>query len=331
MKVLFIGGSGLISTAVTKLAVKQSIDLFLLNRGNQNQDIPAKVNLIQANINDQEMVKKRINNHYFDVIVDWIAFTKKDVERDYRLFKGKTNQYIFISSASAYQKPLPKLPITEDIPLDNPYWKYSQNKAECEDYLRSLNDSDFNVTIVRPSHTVNDQSIAFQVQLWDHPFTLIKRILDEKPIVIPNHGDTRWTMTHHEDFAYGFLDLLGNQKAYNDTFHLTSEKVYTWNELAFTFYKALNKHPKIIYIPSETIITFFPELKGPLMGDNLHDSVYDNTKIKGIAKNYRSSIEYTDVIHKAIAYYLNNPDNQTINQDFLKRYDAMVKSVKSLS
>ena len=329
MKVLFIGGSGLISTAVTKRAVKQKIDLYLLNRGNQNHDMPKEVSFIQADINDHESVKNALAEHHFDVIVDWIAFTKKDVERDYQLFKGKTNQYIFISSASAYQKPLPKLPITEDIPLDNPYWRYSQHKAACEKYLRSLNDPDFNVTIVRPAHTYNDQSIVFQVQFWDHPFTLIKRMLDEKPIVIPQDGNTRWTLTHHEDFACGFIDLLGNQKAYHDVFHLTSDKVYTWNELAIAFYQALNKPPKIIYLPSETILECFPELKGPLKGDNLHDSIYDNTKIKAIAKHYTSSIAYTDVLKKAIAYYLDNPDKQTVNHDFLKRYDAMVKTSQS--
>jgi len=329
MKVLFIGGTGLISTAVTTLAVKQSIDLYLLNRGNQNQGLPKEVTLIQADIHDHEAVKESIADHHFDVVVDWIAFTKDHVERDYRLFKGKTNQYVFISSASAYQKPLPKLPITEDIPLDNPYWTYSQDKAECEKYLQSLNDPDFNVTIVRPSHTYNDQSIVFQVQFWDHPFTLIKRILDEKPIVIPNDGTTRWTLTHHEDFAHGFLDLLGNQKAYNEAFHLTSEKVYTWNDLALAFYKALNKQPNILYLPSETIIECFPELKGPLMGDNLHDSIYDNTKVKAVAKNYASSIEYTDVIDKAIAYYRNNPNKQTVNEDFLTRYDAMITAFRS--
>ena len=330
MKVLFIGGSGLISTAVTKLAVKQSIDLYLLNRGNQNDDIPKEVNLIQADINDHELVKKSIADHHFDVIVDWIAFTKNHVERDYKLFKGKTHQYIFISSASAYQKPLPKLPIKEDIPLDNPYWTYSQNKARCEDYLMSLNDPDFNVTIVRPSHTYNDQSIVFQVQFWDHPFTLIKRILDDKPIVIPNDGNTRWTLTHHNDFANGFLDLLANPKAYKDVFHLTSDKVYTWNQLALAFYKALNKEPNIIHLPSDTIIEYFPELKGPLMGDNLHDSIYDNTKIKTIAKNYKSSIEYTDIIDKAINYYLSNPTKQTVNEEFLKRYDIMIETIRSL-
>ena len=325
MKVLLIGGSGLISTAVTQLAIKKSIDLYVLNRGNHNENIPKEATLIQADINDEATVKERIKNHRFDAVVDWIAFNKKQIAQHVGLFKNITKQYVFISTASAYQKPLPKLPITEAIPLNNPYWKYSQNKADCEAYLKSLATTDFKVTIVRPSHTYNDQSIVFQVQLWDHPYTLIKRIQDKKPIVIPNDGNTRWTLTHHQDFAQGFLDLLGNEQAYNETFHLTSEKVYTWNQLALAFYEALNETPNIIYMPSETIINTFPSLKGPLMGDMLHDSIYDNRKIKAIAKNYTSKIAYTDVIHKALAYYFTHPDKQTVNEDFLTRYDAMIE------
>ncbi len=326
MNVLFIGGTGLISTEVSRLALAKGINLTLLNRGNHKDALPRGVKTITADIKDEDDVKTLIATLTFDVVVDWVAFTEADVMRDYRLFKGKTTQYIFISSASAYQKPLPTVPITERIPLGNPFWQYSQHKKRCEDTLRNLRDPAFHVTIIRPAHTYNERSIVFQVQPWDHPFTLIRRILDKRPIVIPDDGKTRWTLTHNRDFAKGFLDLLGNEAAYDDTFHLTSDKVYTWNDLAMSVYAALDEKPNVIHMPSDIILRHFPELKGPMLGDNLHHSVYDNSKIKAIAPHYASTIDYTNVVARAVKHYLDNPDNQTVNHSFLARYDRMVEA-----
>lgn len=328
MKILFIGGSGLISTAVSSTVVKRGHELYVLNRGNQNDKLPKETQFIKGNIKDIQAMEQIMANSFYDVIVDWIAFTEDDVARDYRLFKNHTKQYVFISSASAYQKPLPKLPIIEDIPLDNQFWQYSENKAKCETYLLRLNDPDFNVTIIRPSHTYDEHSIIFQVQPWTHPFTLLKQILDDKPIILPDDGKSKWTLTYNKDFAEGFVDVLGNEKAYNNFYHLTSEKIYTWEQLALKFFQVLKKKPNIIYIPTEKITDFMPELKGPLYGDKKDSAIFDNAKIKEVSKNYTSKTDYLDIIDDAVSYYLNNPDLQSINEEFLKRYNELIEIYK---
>ncbi|MFW6285119.1 MAG: NAD-dependent epimerase/dehydratase family protein, partial [Bacillota bacterium] len=262
MKVLFIGGTGRISTAVCHEAVDRGMDLYVMNRGNHNEVLPEKAHPIIADINDEAAVEAALQNHTFDAVVDWVAFTPEHVKRDHRLFKGKTRQYVFISSASAYQKPLPKTPITEDVPLDNPYWDYSQNKAECEAYLNSVKGDDFHVTTIRPSHTYDDTTLVFQLKSGAYPFTLIKRMLERRPIVLPGDGSTLWTLTYNWDFAGAFLDVLGNEKAYDEAFHLTSEKVYTWNEITKAYYEALDIEPDILHIPLDFILSHFPEFEG---------------------------------------------------------------------
>ena len=329
MKVLFIGGTGLISKAVSPAAIKRGMTLTVLNRGNNNDKLPDNVECIVGDVNDESFVSTTLKDRKFDVVVDWIAFEKKDVERDYRLFKNITEQYIFISSASVYQKPVKTLPITEKTPLENPFWEYSRNKIACEKYLYSLNDPNFNVTVVRPSHTYDETSIVFRIKSWQHPFTMLYRIINEQPVVIPGDGNTLWTLTHHKDFAEGFLDLFGNIEAYHEDFTLTSDKTYTWNALAKSYYKALDKAPNILHIPHAFVIKHFPELEGELYGDNYQDTVFDNTKIKSVAKNYKSEIEYTDVVSNIVNYYLEDTARQTIDEAFLKRYDAMIKAYQN--
>ncbi|MCF7924507.1 MAG: NAD-dependent epimerase/dehydratase family protein [Candidatus Izimaplasma sp.] len=329
MKVLFIGGTGLISTAVSQVALERKIDLYVLNRGNNNDVLPDKVKTIICDINNDEAVKKAIKGHKFDAIVDWIAFTVDHVKRDYRLFKNKTKQYVFISSASAYKKPLPKLPITEDIPLDNPYWQYSQNKKYCEEYLLNINDPDFNVTIIRPSHTYDETLPIFQLSSWKFPFTILNRIIERKPIVLPDDGESLWTVTYNYDFAEGFLDVLGNELAYNDYFHLTSNKVYSWNQIAKFFYEALEIEPNIIHIPSEYILRFFPEVKGELYGDKKDSAVFDNSKIKSIAPNYKSETEYYDIVKIIVKRYLENAELQNIDAEFNQKYDKLIQAYQN--
>ncbi len=323
MKVLFIGGSGTISTAVSQRAIETGIELYVMNRGKNNKVLPKGVNILKADINNADEVREVLSDHFFDAIVQWIAFTPKDVKRDMNLFKGKTKQYVFISTASAYQKPLPKIPITEDVPLGNPYWEYSQNKQKAEEYLLLQNEEDFNVTIIRPSHTYDDTKIVAQIKNAS-TYTLLHRILIGKSLVIPNMGKTRWTLTHSRDFAKGFVDILGNEAAYNEVFHLTSEKVYTWNEIMQALFEALGKPVKIHHMPIDYILKHFPELKGELLGDKLADAVFDNSKIKKIAPHYSSSIEYPDVVKKAVKFHLSERGSQAIDEDFMKRYDTMV-------
>jgi nucleoside-diphosphate-sugar epimerase len=324
MKVLFIGGTGLISTAVSQLAIKQGIDLFIMNRGIRHDELSDKVNRIVCDINNETEVKKILDNHYFDVVVDWIAFTVDHVKRDYRLFKGHTKQYVFISSASLYKKPFDKLPVTEEAKLDNQFWGYSKNKEICERYLMDLNDKDFNVTIIRPSHTYNNQAVVAQLNSWQHPYTLINRMRQSKKIIILDQGINLWTLTYNEDFAYAFLDILGNEKAYNEIYHLTSEKTYNWLELNKIIEKALNLKTDIVFIPTNEAVKYFKEYEGALLGDMIHSAVFDNSKIKKVAPNYKSSTGYEDVINKIIKWYDEHEEYKTIDEDFDKRYDELI-------
>ncbi|MFW5842023.1 MAG: NAD-dependent epimerase/dehydratase family protein [Bacillota bacterium] len=327
MKILLIGGTGIISTAVSQRTIEQGYDLYMLNRGNQVDNIPKNTTLFKADINDEETVITQLEGHTFDVIVDFIAFTVEDIKRDIRLFKNKTKQYIFISTASCYDINKREKPIKETLPLDNKVWGYSQNKIACESYLSMIEDPPFEITIVRPSHTYDSTSVPFQLTSWSAPFTVIKRILNDQPIVIPNDGNNIWTLTYNDDFAHGFVDLYGNQDAYNQAVHITSDYTYTWNDLAKIVYKALNKTPNIIHIPLDKILTYFPDKKGPMQGDNTLNAHFDNTKIKALAPHYVSKTPYEAIVLDALQYYLNDPSNHAIDESFNKRYDNLIKDV----
>lgn len=329
MKILFIGGTGLISTAVVEEALKRDMDVFLLNRGNKEVNFSKSVKTLISDINDEQRVAELLVGHTFDVVIEFFAFTVEHVQRDYRLFKGKTKQYVFISSASAYHKPIPELPITEDIPLENPYWGYSQNKKYAEEYLLSLKDEDFNVTIIRPSHTYNDQSLVFQLKSGQYPYTMIDRILKDKPIIIPDDGKSLWTLTYNKDFAKAFVDVFKNENTYQNYYHLTSEKVYSWNEIIESIYQALNKKPNIIYISTDDILKVFPEFKGELYGDKKEDAIFDNSKIKSVAPNYVSETEYTDIVKNVVNYYLTHKEAQSIDSKFIERYERLMQMHQS--
>ena len=283
MNVLFIGGSGLISTAVSKKVIEMGYNLYVLNRGNNNHKLPKEANILVGDIYNEGEITDVIKDLSFDVVVEWIAFAKEHVQRDYRLFKGKTKQYIFISSASAYIKPLPQYPITEDVPLGNKYWEYSDNKRVCEEYLQTVNDKDFNVTIVRPAHTYDDDKIVACLKSWSNPYTTIHRILSGKPIIIPGNGNSLWTLTYNKDFAEAFVMLLGNKKTYGEAYHLTSDFVYTWERINEILCDILGVTPNVIHIPSDFIIKYAPHYVGELKGDKDWSLVFDNSKIKSIA------------------------------------------------
>ncbi len=325
MKVLFIGGTGLISTAVTKKTVAMGIDLYLLNRGNNNSNIPNGVRVITGDIYRPEEIKEQIKDLYFDTVVQWIAFDESHVKRDYEIFKGHTKQYIFISSASAYQKPGIIFPITENVPLGNPFWDYSQNKQRCEEYLNNLHDDNFNVTIVRPSHTYNDHKLMACVYDGKHPYALIKRLLNNQPIIIPGDGTSLWTITHNTDFAEAFVMLLGNKQTYGETYHITSDFAYTWEQLTDIIAKELDVIPHIVHVPTEVIIKYLPSLRGSLLGDKSHTAIFDNTKIKKIAPLFQATIRYEDVAAKAVKYFRDHPESQNTDSEFEDAYDLCVK------
>jgi len=324
MKVLFIGGTGQISKAVSHLCVEKGIDLSVLNRGNNNHLIPDSITKYKIDIYGIDAMKLFLQDQYFDVVVNWIAFTKDHVERDVHLFKGKTKQYIFISSASAYQKPVLDYPITENTPLENPYWEYSRNKIACEEYLMEVHSDDFNVTIVRPSHTYDDTKLITIIKTWGGEYGHIDRLLKGKPIIIPGDGTSLWTITHHSDFAQAFVPLLGEPRAYGEAYHITSDKVYTWDRLNDIIAHCLNVTPNVVHIPTDFILRYLPHMEGDLLGDKTWSAIFDNSKIKTIAKEYVSKVFYEDIAPNAVKHYVNNPKLQNIDLEFEKVYDQII-------
>src|SRR6266540_2180898 len=280
MKILFIGGTGLISTASTRLAIEQGMELFVLNRGNHSDPPAGATNLI-ADIRDSEATARVLAGHRFDAVVDWVAYTPVDIERDLALFRSNTRQYIFISSASAYQKPVGHYRIAEDTPLANPFWDYSRNKIACEERLmRAYREQGFPFTIVRPSLTYGDTQIPLITNKWEKPYTIVDRMLKKQKIVVPGDGTSLWVITHNSDFAKGFVGLLGHEQAIGHAFHITSDEAMTWDQYCRIVAAALGVEARIVHIPSDFIIACLPALEGSLIGDKSVSVVFDNSKIK---------------------------------------------------
>ena len=262
MKVLFIGGTGRISSACSRLAVERGIDLYLLNRGQTSRPIPDNVHILHGDIRDPASANSALDGHSFDTVVNWIAFTPEHVETDLALFRERTQQYIFISSASAYQKPLSALPITESTPLANPYWEYSRNKIACEELLmRAYREEGFPFTIVRPSHTYDRTMLPFSGD-----FTVIDRMRKGKKVIVHGDGTSLWVLTHHADFAKGFVALLGNNHAIGDAFHITSDELLTWNQIHEICARAAGTEADIVHIPSDLIAAYDPNWGAGLTG-----------------------------------------------------------------
>ncbi|MGE4321104.1 MAG: SDR family oxidoreductase [Acholeplasmataceae bacterium] len=328
MKVLMIGGTGIISTEVVKKSLSLGYEVTILNRGTHNDEVPDGVEIIVGHIKHEEEINQLLKGRYFDTIIEFIGFTVDDIKRDVKLFKDKCDQYIFISSASAYQKPVKDYPITEETPLDNPYWEYSKNKADCETYLKTV--SDFNWTIVRPSHTYNNKMIMSIVSWWGAEYAHIKRLKEGRPVIIPGDGTSLWTITHASDFANSFVYLFGNKKTYHEIYHITGERVYTWERLTEIMANALGVKANVVHIPTDEIVKDFPELEGPLLGDKTWSAIFDNSKIKGISKAYTSHIGYEDVVDQVIAYYEEHKEIQHIDDHFEERYDQLINKYRNL-
>ncbi len=324
MRILFIGGTGLISTAVSKLAIKEDYELYVLNRGNNNEVLSSKTKFLIGDMNNEESIKELIKDFHFDVVVQWIAYNVEQVKRDYRIFKGKTYQYVFISSASAYMKPIPKYPITEDVPLGNEYWEYSDNKRLCEEYLTTVNSSEFNVTVIRPSHTYNDEKVVAVIKSWGAPYTIIDRLLKGKKIIIPGDGTSLWTLTYNVDFAQAFIKVLGNHRTYGEAYHITSDFVYTWERINEILCENLGVTSNIIHIPSDFIIKHAPFLEGELLGDKHWSLIFDNSKIKSIAPNYKSTTSYEEIAPSALKRILENKNLQKVDEKFNFWYDNII-------
>lgn len=327
MRLLFIGGTGLISSACSDLAVAQGHELFILNRSvSRKYPLPEGATLLQADIHaDEARLASLLANQHFDSVVDFIAYTVEDVERDLRLFRGQTDQLVFISSASAYQKPVRNYLITEETPLENPYWDYSQNKIACESRLmQAYREDGFPVTIIRPSLTYGPTQIPFSVGSWQHPWTIIDRIKRGKKVIVPGDGTSLWVLTWNEDFAGGLIGLLGHPGTYGEAFQITSDEVLTWEQIYLEAYRALDIKPKIIHIPSDLIAHFWPHAYGSLIGDKSNSVVFDNSKIKRFVPSFTCDVNWSKGLRRALAWFESHPEYQTIDQELDSLFDNLI-------
>lgn len=318
MKALFIGGTGTISSAITKQLIDSGCELYLLNRGTRNEELPAGIKFITADIHDEEHVAKLIENMEFDVVADFIAFEQAQVERDVRLFKNKTKQFIFISSASAYQTPLSDYRITEGTPLSNPYWEYSRNKIACEEYLmKEYRENGFPITIIRPSHTYDERSIPMGVHGSKGSWQVAKRMLEGKSVIIHGDGTSLWTMTHNTDFAKGFIGLMGNIHAIGESVHITSDETVTWNQIYEIIADVLGVKLNAVHVSSEFLAACSKEdYRGGLLGDKTNSVVFDNSKLKRLVPEFVATTRLDQGIKQTVEYILAHPEHQTEDQEF---------------
>lgn len=324
MKVLFVGGTGTISSACSELAVEKGIDLYHLNRGHSHRKIPG-VNQIVGDIRNKAAAQNALKDHTFDVVVNWINFTPEHILNDLEIFTGKTGQYIFISSASAYQKPPQQLPITEETPLDNPFWQYSRDKIACEKLLmQEFQKNKFPVTIVRPSHTYDQTLIP-----TDWGYTVIDRMKKGKQVIIHGDGTSLWTLTHNRDFAKGFVGLLGNPKAIGEAFHITSDELLTWNNIYELLALELCVTLNAVHIPSDYIAKFDARMGDSLLGDKAHSVIFDNSKIKRFVPGFKANTSFANGAREIIKWYQKNPDWQVVNPDTDKIIEQIIEKYNS--
>jgi nucleoside-diphosphate-sugar epimerase len=324
MKVLFIGGTGFISTAVSRRAVAEGVELYLLNRGLRGAP-PEGTHALTADINQPEEVRAALRGLEFDVVVNWIAYTPEDIERDLSLFKGRIGQYVFISSAAAYQKPPAHYRITEETPLINPFWDYARGKIACEErLLRAYAEEGFPATIVRPSHTYETN---FPVAVGGGgTYTIADRMKKGLPIIVHGDGTSLWTLTHAEDFARGFLGLLGNAAALGQAFHITSDEVLTWEQIYRTIAAALKVEANILHVPSDFIARVVPRLAGTLHGDKKWSAVFDNGKIKRFVPDFRAVIPFGEGIRRTLEWFEEDGGRQRVDESLVEEMDLIVRS-----
>ncbi len=330
MKALFIGGTGTISMGIVrKLAEDPMWEVYLLNRGNRKEEVPAGVKQIVADIYDEKDVAKKLESMEFDVVSEFIAFDVKAVERDYRLFKGKTKQYIFISTASAYHKPSASFVITEGTTLANPYWEYSRNKIACEEFLmEKYRTEGFPVTIVRPSHTYDERNVPLGVHGDKGFYQVIKRMQQGKPVIIQGDGTSLWAVTFNRDFAVGFTALMGNRHAIGEAFQITGDEILSWNQIYQTIADALGVELKPYYVASEFLAeageAYGYDFRGSLIGDKSVSVVFDNSKLKRLAPDMTTTIPFHKGVRIALEYVLSHEDKYEEDPEFDSFCDVVI-------
>lgn len=327
MKLLFIGGTGIISSACSELAVQRGHELFILNRSiSVKYPLPKGATHLKGDIHAGiPELSTLLAGHRFDAVVDFIAFTADDIERNISLFRGKTNQFVFISSASAYQKPPKHYLVTEETPLSNPFWQYSRDKIACEERLmRALREDGFPSTIVRPSLTYGPAQIPFCVGSWSHPWTVIDRMKRGQKVIIPGDGTSLWVLTWNADLAKGLVGLLGKRETIGEAFHITSDEVLSWNQIYLEAYQALGLEPNVIHLPSDFIARFDDHAVGSLIGDKSNSVVFDNGKIKRFVPDFRCEVNWAEGVRRALAWFETHPEFQTIDHEKNVLWDRMI-------
>ncbi len=327
MKVLMIGGTGIISSACSELAAQHGHDLIILNRSfSKKHTIPEGARQIVGDIRaDSARIAELLRGQHFDAVVDWVAFTAEDVEQDIRLFSSLTEQFVFISSASTYQKPPAHYIITEETPLENPYWDYSRNKIAAEERLmREYHERGFPVTIIRPSLTYGPSQIPLCGASWQHPYTVIDRIRQGKKIIIPGDGSSLWAVTWNGDFAKGLVGLLGNQDAVGEAFHITSDEVLSWNQIFMEVGQALGLEMDIVHIASELIAAYNPRALGSLIGDKVNSVVFDNSKIKRFVPDFKCEVSWAEGVRRAITWHEADLARMTIDDEMNRLWDRII-------
>jgi nucleoside-diphosphate-sugar epimerase len=317
LRVLFIGGTGVISSACSRVAVEHGIDLFVMNRGRStDRPLPPGVTTLQADVREPRSVRQQIKDLHFDAVVDWVAFTPDQVRTDIELFSGRTGQYVFISSASAYQTPPARLPVTESTPLRNPFWAYSRGKIACEDLLvAAYREQGFPATIVRPSHTYDQTTVPF-----DGRWTVLGRMLAGKPVIVHGDGTSLWTLTHHEDFARAFVPLLAHPRTLGEAIQITSDDVLTWNQIAEALAAALGVSARVVHVPSDAIAAADPDWGAGLLGDKAHSMIFDNAKVRGLVPGWRAVIPFEQGAREIADWYRADPGRQVTDA----RLDAVM-------
>ncbi|MGA2111082.1 MAG: SDR family oxidoreductase [Anaerolineales bacterium] len=325
MKVLFIGGTGIISSACSQLALARGMDLYLLNRGQSVRPVPVGANVLRGDIRDPDSRRTALGDLAFDVVVDWVAYTPEHVETDLELFHGRTRQYVFISSASAYQTPPAALPVSESTVLDNPYWQYSRDKIACEERLfRAYREQRFPLTIVRPSHTY-DRTMLPMIG----GYTVVDRMLRGRKVIVHGDGTSIWTLTHHTDFAKGFVGLLGNPHAIGEAVQITSDEWLTWNQIFEIVAQAAGTEARMVHVPSDLIAAFDREWGDNLLGDKAHSMIFDNTKIKRLVPDFLAVIPFSQGAREILAWYNEDAARRRTDPRFDQLCDRILDAYES--
>ena len=331
MKVLFIGGTGTISSAITRKLIEMGEDVYLLNRGNRNSEFEGKIIHLKVNdVNDEEELKSVIGSLKFDVVCDFIGFKKAQLERDYRVFKDKTKQFMYISSASAYNKPCKDYVITEGTALANPYWQYSRDKIECEDFLMKMyREEGFPVTIIRPSHTYCEKEVPLGVHGNNGSYQVIKRMLEGKKVIVHGDGTSLWTMTHNSDFAKGFIGLMGNPHAIGEAFQITNDETLTWNQIYKTVADCLGVEFKPYYVSSEFLAKCSNyDYTGSLIGDKANSVVFDNSKLKKAVPGLNMNVRFEQGIKMTLDYIKDREECQKEDPEFDAWCDKVIQALE---